>query len=77
MNLMKMHDPQGTIFAEIADPRMDQRNVALTYGFILRQEPNTADWPRINQAIRDRWKGKTALTRIKEMAWKFAEGKDI
>lgn len=72
----EMNDPQGTILAEIADSRMDQRNVAMTYGFILRQELQIAEWPRINQAIRDRWKGKTALTRIKKMAWKFAEGKE-
>lgn len=68
-----LHNPQEIILREIADPRITQDSVALTYAFILRQEPKTADWPRINAAIMARWKGKTALTRIKEKAWKYAE----
>jgi hypothetical protein len=65
-----MGDPVGTIFEEIAGGAT-QESVAMTYAFIMRQEPN-ADWPRINAAILGRWKSKKALARVKEMAWKFA-----
>ncbi len=70
-----MHDPQRQLLQEL-EWGCDQRGVAMTYAFIMRQEPN-ADWPKINAAIRERWKGKNALARVKEMAWKFAEGKEI
>jgi len=41
----------------------------------MRQEPK-ADWPRINRAIMDRWPGKTALERVKTLAWKYYEGRE-
>jgi hypothetical protein len=53
---------------ELTWPGITQKSVALTYAFIIKQGDN-ADWPRINAAIRERWKGKTALERIKKMAW--------
>lgn len=66
---IEMVDPVSVIFRELADPQVTQASVALTYAFIMRQEPH-ADWARINGAICNRWKGKSALTRVKEMAWK-------
>ncbi len=54
----EMHDPQATIFRELSDPRMDQRNVAMTYGFIIRQELNTAGHASIRQYVID---GKARL----------------
>jgi hypothetical protein len=68
---IEMHDPQSVILDEIASGH-SQKSVALTYAIILRQEPHTADWLKINQAIKNRWKSPTALKRVKEMAWKFA-----
>lgn len=67
--IIEMFQPQQVILEEIADKRVTQRSVVLTYGFVIRQEHKTADWPRINRAITERWKGKTALERIKQMAW--------
>lgn len=70
---LEIHNPVGTIFREIAEGHT-QRSVAITYAFIMRQEPD-ADWPKINRAITERWKGKTALERVKTMAWEFYEGR--
>ena len=72
---IELHNPQQVILREIADPRITQRSVALTYAFIIRQELHTADWWTINEAITRRWKSKTALRRIKEMAWASLEGR--
>ncbi len=40
-----LDDPVGLIFRELADPRIRQESVALTYALIIRQE-QSADWPR-------------------------------
>lgn len=69
---IELVNPQQIILEEIAEGHT-QRSVALTYAFLLRQEPKTADWKKINQAIMRRWKGKKALSRIKEMAWRFCD----
>lgn len=66
----EMVDPVGVIMREIADPRITQASVAITYAFVIRQLGNSADYAAINAAIMQRWRGKTALTRIKEVAWK-------
>ena len=71
---IEMHNPQAVLLQELELPGVTQESVALTYAFILRQEPQTADWPTINAAIKRRWKGRTALARIKERAWQIAEG---
>jgi hypothetical protein len=42
--------------------------VALTYAFCIAQ--GHKDFAGINAAIRKRWKGKSALERVKKMAWK-------
>lgn len=61
-----------------------QRDIAVLYAaciIAVRHRP-TADratgltvvsFRRINAAITKRWKGKSALTRIKTMAWKLLE----
>lgn len=72
---IEMHDPQGVIMREIADPGMKQKDVALTYAFIMRQCGDAADYARINAAIRERWKGRDSLARIKELAWEFARAR--
>jgi hypothetical protein len=69
---IEMVNPVGVIMEELADRRMGQRTVALTYAYIIRQEPN-ADWPTINAAIMARWRGRTALVRVKTMAWKWVD----
>lgn len=67
---IELHNPEAVILSEIADPRMKQSDIALTYAFIIRQQGDNADYARINRAICERWKGKTALARIKEEAWR-------
>lgn len=69
---MEMVNPQEIILYEISSGAT-QKNVAMTYAFILRQEPNAANWIKINAAIRARWP-KKGLDRVKEMAWKFHGG---
>jgi hypothetical protein len=66
---IEMHDPQGQLLKEMEYPGITQKSVALTYAFIIRQLGDAADWPRINAAIRSKWKGRTALERVKKMAW--------
>ena len=64
---IEMHDPAGTILCEIATG-YSQHSVALTYAFCIAQ--GHKDFGGINAAICKRWRGKTALERIKRMAWK-------
>jgi hypothetical protein len=66
---VELVNPVDLIFRDLADGRVTQESVAITYAFIMRQEPD-ADWWRINAAICRRWKGATALERVKRMAWK-------
>ncbi len=68
-----MDDPQGQLLEELTWPEVTQASVAMTYAYIIRQQGDAADWKRINRAIRERWKGRTALGRVKTMAWKFGE----
>jgi hypothetical protein len=68
----EMVDVEGQLLSEIADPRMKREDVALTYAFGLRQ-PNEVDWPRVNNAIIDRW-SMNALKWIKTYAWKRVRG---
>lgn len=69
---IEMVNPQEQLLEEIIWPGMTQESIGITYAFIVAQEPD-ADWAKINQAIRERWKGRTALERIKKMAWKHLE----
>lgn len=70
---IEMHDPQGTILRELELRGITQHSVALTYAIIIAQEGSRADWTKINAAISARWKGKTALARVKAMAWREVE----
>ena len=69
---IEMHNPVGQIMDELAMKEITQASVAITYAFVMAQEPD-ADFAAINAAIRARWKGKTALTSIKEAAWKHMD----
>jgi hypothetical protein len=70
---LEMHDPQGQILDELTWKGITQDSVALTYAFAIVQCGDAADWPKINAAIRAKWKGKSALMRVKEKAWKQVE----
>ena len=69
---IEMHNPVRQIFEELNQPGITQASVAITYAFIIAQEPH-ADWTKINAAIQVRWKGNTALERIKMAAWKYVD----
>lgn len=69
---VEMHDPVGKIFEELEDLKITQSSIALTYAFILAQEPK-ADWPKINAAIVRRWPSKSSLLRVKTLAWKYVD----
>ena len=56
-----------TLLDEIAMPQTRRRDVAKTYALALRSS-NKTDWPRVNQAICDRW-SVSALKWIKTQAW--------
>lgn len=66
---IELVNPQKVILEEIAGGA-SQESVALTYAFIIRQEPH-ADWPTINKAIQQRWPSKSGLLRVKRLAWKY------
>jgi hypothetical protein len=70
-----MDDPQGQLLEEITWPGMTQASVAITYAFLIAkdQEDRAADWPVVNRAISARWTGKTALERVKKLAWRQIE----
>ena len=71
---ISMYDPERRIIEELQDPLITQSSVALTYAFLMAQDTGgRANWPAINAAIRQRWKGKTALERVKTMAWKHVD----
>ena len=67
---IELHDPESQLLKELTWEWITQESVALTYAFIIRQCGDRADWPRINAAIKERWKGKAALDKIKKLAWK-------
>ena len=59
------------ILQEIAEGQT-QKSVALTYAMAVRsRERTTIDWPKVNRAIMARWTGRTALERVKRMAWEY------
>ena len=66
----ELADCERTILREITSGH-SQESVALTYAMALRSsERTTIDWAKVNCAIRERWTGRTALGRVKRMAWK-------
>ena len=70
MATFTIYDPTGQLLGEIADTRITQRSVALTYrlAMIAEQHGETVDWPKINRAIMNRW-SRSGLERVKKMAW--------
>jgi hypothetical protein len=70
---MRLVTAEQTLLEEIADKRMTRGDVALTYAFAL-YEGDDIDWPKVNQAIIDRW-SLSALKYIKEAAWKRVKDK--
>lgn len=69
---VELVNPTALILEEI-EGGAPQQSVALTYAFIIRQEGEHADWLKINRAIMSRWKGKTALLRVKKRAWTYVQ----
>lgn len=67
---IEMGNPDQVIIEELEGRYAPQSSVAITYAFIMAQLGSDADWAKINKAITDRWKSKSALERIKKMAWK-------
>ncbi len=70
---IEMDNPAQVIMEELTRPGITQASLAITYAFCIAQEPETV-FPAINAAIQRRYRGKTALARIKEAAWKHVEG---
>lgn len=54
------------ILQEIADKALHQKDVALTYAYLLRQ--GHRDFSEIHRAIVERW-SRSGLDRVKKMAW--------
>jgi len=46
-----------------------QRDVAEIYAYLLRYHWAETGWAELNKLIRLRWRGKSALGRVKRMAW--------
>lgn len=66
---VELCDCERVILAEIAEPSTRRVDVAKTYWFARRsREVNTINWPKIHQAILDRW-SPHALKWIKEQAY--------
>lgn len=66
---IELADCENCLLAEITDKGMKQKDVAQTYGLTLKSsECEKVNWPKVNQAIMDRW-SKSGLIRIKKMAW--------
>lgn len=73
--IIEMHDPEGTLLSELAIPGITQDSIALTYSFMIRQSAKGASFRAVNEAIAAKWKGKSALERVKTRAWDYASGK--
>jgi hypothetical protein len=62
---------------EIADKKMTQKDVALTFAMALKSEAAGADkvdWDKVGGAAIERW-SRSGWTRIKERGWAIAEGR--
>jgi len=70
---LELHDPQGQLLDELTLAGITQQSVAITYAFAIAQLGDAGDWLKINRAIQARWKGKTALLRIKTEAWRIVD----
>jgi hypothetical protein len=66
---------ESVLLNEISWPETKQKSLAITYAMsICSSESRTIDWAKVNAAIEKRW-SKSAVTRVKEMAWKLIEAK--
>lgn len=72
---IEMYDPEGTLLSELQMPGITQESIAITYCFVIRQLGTKADYTAINTAICAKWKGKSALEKIKTRAWDYFNGK--
>lgn len=70
---IEMHEPDKHLLEELAYPGITQESVAITYAFCIAQLGDAADWPKLNAAIQKKWRGKTALLRVKTLAWKYVD----
>lgn len=61
------------ILNAIKDKKNKQIDIANLYSQLIPIR-NIVNWRKINRAIQDRWIGKSALERVKIMAWKVLEG---
>lgn len=67
---IELRDCEQMLLREIADQRMTQASVGLTYAMaICSSECRTIDWPVVNRAIMDRWP-RGGLMRVKKFAQK-------
>lgn len=64
--------PEKQILQELDNPRMTQKDVAVTYALAMNTHLSgqTVDFQKINQAIIDRWSDK-GLQNIKKKAHKL------
>ena len=71
---IELADPEAQLLAEIADKAMKRRDVAMTYRLAWRAtlgpDGATVDWPKVNEAIVERW-SLSALAFIKKTAWEY------
>lgn len=61
------------ILNAIKDKKNKQSDIANLYSQLIPVR-NIVNWRKINRAIQDRWIGKSALERVKIMAWRVLEG---
>ncbi len=61
---------------EISMPEITQKSLAMTYAMAIcsSEAKELIDWKKVNEAIVARW-SQSAVTRVKEMAWKLIERK--
>ena len=67
-----IHIPASTILDEIANPDMPEKQIAMTYGLMMRQ--SDTPWAEINKAIIERC-GMTGLLRVKKSAARWMKGR--
>lgn len=61
------------ILNAIKDKKNKQKDIANLYSQLIPIR-NIVNWRKINRAIQARWTGKSALERVKIMAWRVSEG---
>jgi hypothetical protein len=52
--------------------KMSQEDAAHAYACLIANDFSLVNWPRVNDAIRERW--PKGLVRVKTKAWKIIEG---